>query len=37
MSKKNKSGYSKAVRYTCIALAGLTLLGIITTIIVYFI
>ena len=37
MENKNKSGYSKAVRYMCIALAGLTLLGAIATIIVYLI
>lgn len=35
MSDKNKSGYSRAVRITCIILAALTVLGIAVGIIAY--
>lgn len=34
-NKKNKSGYSKGVRITCIVLATLTVLGIATTLLYY--
>ncbi len=35
MNKKEKSSYSKAVRITCIILAGLTILGISASAILY--
>lgn len=35
MSKDKKSSYSSAVRITCLVLAGLTVLGLATSLIVY--